>query len=508
MKQSRSVKRMLTIGFVAFVAFISLATVGTGAAQRPTCHLRGKKANCDTTRPNAPTSLSVTAATTSSVTLAWSGANDNVGVTGYDVFLNGTKVNSTTQTSYTFTGLNCGTSYAFGVDAYDAAGNRSSVTTATAAASSCPTDTTPPNPPTSLSVTAATTSSVTLAWSGANDNVGVTGYDVFLNGTKVNSTPQTSYTFMGLNCGTSYTVGVKAYDAAGNRSTEPTIGAATAACPPPPPPGPCGTSTAMPATLSHVIWIWMENHSYSEIIGSSSAPYENQLANECGLATNYTAVTHPSLPNYIAATSGSTQGITDDADPSSHPLNVNSIFGQVGAGNAGSYEESMPSNCYLTGSGTYAVKHNPEAYYTPIRTQCAIDNVPMGTTSSGNFLTALTSTTLRKFSFVTPNLCNDMHDCSIATGDAWLKSWVPVILASPAYKAGTTALFISFDEDDGSAGNRVATIVVSPYTRVGVRSSTAFNHYSLLRTTEELLGIGTYLGNAASATSMRSAFFG
>jgi len=248
----------------------------------------------------------------------------------------------------------------------------------------------------------------------------------------------------------------------------------------------------------------MENHSYSQIIGSSAAPYINSLASGCGLATNYTAVTHPSLPNYIAATSGGTQGITDDNPPSSHPLAVNSIFQQ--AGSAGSYEESMPSNCDLTSSGTYAVKHNPEAYYTGIRTACAADNVPMGTTSSGAFASALSSGTLPKFSFVTPNLCDDMHDCSVQTGDAWLQSWVPKITASASYQAGNTVIFITWDEDDSSSGNHVATLVISPYTTPGTQSSTAFTHYSLLRTTEQLLGITTFLGNAASAASMRTAF--
>jgi hypothetical protein len=248
----------------------------------------------------------------------------------------------------------------------------------------------------------------------------------------------------------------------------------------------------------------MENHSYSQIIGAPSAPYINSLASGCGLATNYSAVTHPSLPNYIAATSGDTWGIGDDNPPSSHPLAVASIFQQ--AGSAGSYEESMPSNCDLTGSGTYAVKHNPEAYYTNIRTACAADNVPMGTTSSGAFATALGSGNLPRFSFVTPNLCNDMHDCSVQTGDAWLQAWVPKITASPSYQAGDTVLFITWDEDDSAAGNHIATLVVSPYTARGTQSASAFTHYSLLRTTEQLLGITTFLGNASSAASMRAAF--
>jgi phospholipase C len=277
----------------------------------------------------------------------------------------------------------------------------------------------------------------------------------------------------------------------------------------PPPPGPCGTSTAHPTIYAHVIWIFMENKPYTAIVGSSSAPYINKLAGQCGLATNYSAVTHPSPPNYIAATSGDYWGIADDNAPASHPLSAPSIYSQLKA--AGKtwrdYEESAPGNCPLSSSGTYSVKHDPAPYYTGIRTDCASWDVPMGTTTSGNFLAALTADTLPDFAFVTPNLCNDMHDCSISTGDNWLKSWVPMILGSAAYRAGTTALVITWDEDDGSASNRVPTLVVSPYTTAGTTSSTAFNHYSLLKTTEQMLGLGTlaHAGDAGT-TSMRAAF--
>jgi phospholipase C len=266
----------------------------------------------------------------------------------------------------------------------------------------------------------------------------------------------------------------------------------------------CGTKSRPPATFSHVIWIWMENHSYSQIVGSASAPYINSLARGCGLATNYTAVSHPSLPNYIAATSGSTWGITDDNPPSSHPLAAASIFQQ--ASSARSFEEGMTSSCDLTSSGEYAVKHNPEAYFTPDRAACKAGDVSMGTTSTGAFAKAVKAGNLPAFSFVTPNLCDDMHDCSIQTGDRWLETWVPTITASPSYQAGNTVLFITWDEDDSSSGNHVATIVVSPYTTPGTKSATPFTHYSLLRTAEELLAIRAHLGRAAGAASMRSAF--
>ena len=462
----------------------------------------GTSACADTTAPTAPGNLQVASATQTGISVTWTAATDNVAVTGYTLYLNGSKVGTTSQTSYSYSGLSCGTTYTLAVAANDAAGNASSQASALSPTSACP-DTTPPASPTNLHVTSAAQTGISVAWTAATDNVGVTGYNVYLNGAKIGTTAQTSYSYAALSCGTSYTLSVAAYDAAGNVSSAASATTATYACTST---GPCGSAAlASGATVQHVVWIWMENKNYSDVIrNTSSAPYENQLANQCGLATNYGGVTHPSLPNYVAATSGSTQGITDDNPPSSHPLSVASIFGQV---TSKSYEESMPSNCAQSSSGNYAVKHNPEAYYTLISAGCMANDVPMGSTSSGAFLSDLNGGTLPAFSFVTPDMCNDTHDCAVSTGDAWLASWVPKIVGSSAYKAGQVALFIVWDEDDGSTANHVPALVVSPYTLAGATSGTAYNHYSLLRTTEELLGQSSFLGNAASASSMRSAFF-
>jgi phosphatidylinositol-3-phosphatase len=272
---------------------------------------------------------------------------------------------------------------------------------------------------------------------------------------------------------------------------------------------PCGTART-PAAVNHVIWIWMENKSAESVIGSPSAPYENQLAAACGLATNYHAVAHPSLPNYIAATSGSTQGIADDESPSVHPLDVASIYSQLRA--AGKtwrdYSEGAPGACPSSSVGRYVVRHDPALYYTNIRNDCAAWDVPLGTTSGGAFLDDLAAGRLPALSVVTPDLCNDTHDCPVATGDAWLASWFARILASPAYRAGDTAVFVVWDEDDGSASNHVPLLVVSPSTRPGTRSDASFDHYSLLKTTEQLLGITTFLGHAGDpgTSSMLSAF--
>ena len=257
---------------------------------------------------------------------------------------------------------------------------------------------------------------------------------------------------------------------------------------------PCGTAKAQPTIYEHVVWILMENRDYGQIVGAADAPYINQLGQSCGVATNFHAETHPSLPNYIALTSGGTQGIHDDASPPSHALQVASIFSQLGTGWR-ALQESMPGNCSLSTTDRYAVKHNPAAYYVTIRPQCQAQDVPLADPPDVS----------ARFTFITPNLCSDMHDCSTADGDRWLASWVPKILDSPQYKSGSTALFLTWDEGEGS-DNHIATIVISPSTPRGAISNARYDHYSLLRTTEELLGITTYLGEAASAASMRAAF--
>lgn len=285
-----------------------------------------------------------------------------------------------------------------------------------------------------------------------------------------------------------------------------TTGAAKAA-------GPCGTTTTAP-TYKHVIWIWFENHSSSQIIGSSQAPYFNTIASECGLAANYHNLSHPSLPNYVGATSGLAVSSLTPFDPDCSPsgsctTSAASIFGQGETWKA--YQESMPSNCRKSNSGEYAVRHNPPPYFTSL-SGCPANDVPytqLATDLAGNALPA--------FSFVTPNLIDDMHDGTIAQGNTWLSNNLPAILSSPAYTGGSTAIFITFDEGSGgSTGEncatnttdnscKVATIVVSPSTPAGVTSGTLFNHYSLLGTAEQLLGLPA-LGQAASATTMTTAF--
>jgi hypothetical protein len=244
-----------------------------------------------------------------------------------------------------------------------------------------------------------------------------------------------------------------------------------------------------------VVWVVLENRAYSQIIGSSKAPYLNRLAARCGLATQFSAVTHPSLPNYIAMTSGSTQGVADNLGPGAHRLDAASIFSQAGPRGWRSLQESMPSSCALSDGGSYAVRHNPAVYYTNLRASCRAASTPLGARPNLG----------ARFTFITPNLCNDMHDCGVSTGDAWLRRFLPKVLSSRQYRAGKTAVFVTWDEDDNSADNHIATLVLAPSVKPGTTAGTPFDHYSMLRTTEELLGLGL-LGDAASAESMRGAF--
>lgn len=256
---------------------------------------------------------------------------------------------------------------------------------------------------------------------------------------------------------------------------------------------PCGVR-ADPPGYEHVVWIIMENRGYNDVVGSSSAPYLATVARACGMATNYKGVSHPSLPNYLALTSGSTYGIADDNGPSSHPLPDPSIFSLLNSGWR-SLEESMPVACDRASVGQYAVKHNPAAYYTDLGSSCTTQDVPLAQMPD---LTA-------RFTLITPNLCHDMHDCSTATGDTWLATELPQLLDSATYRGGQTAVFITWDENDSGSGP-VPAYVIAPSVDPGTQTATAFTHYSLLRTTEELLGLQPLLGGAASANSMAAGF--
>lgn len=242
-----------------------------------------------------------------------------------------------------------------------------------------------------------------------------------------------------------------------------------------------------PPTVGHVFLLVFENRGYSEIIDSSDAPYLNELARRYELATNYYAVTHPSLPNYLALTGGSTFGIKSNCAECNIP--GSSLADEIEAEGLTwrAYFESLPHPCY-TGAraGLYVKKHNPFIYYDAIRNdraRCRENIVPLTELRND-----LASGSLPNFALLIPNLCHDMHDCDVRAGDAWLERFLPTILESHAYQEGGV-LFLTFEEDGGNDGNRVATLVISPYARVAARLTAPYDHYTLLRTIEDLLGL-------------------
>jgi hypothetical protein len=233
----------------------------------------------------------------------------------------------------------------------------------------------------------------------------------------------------------------------------------------------------------------MENHAYNQIIGSSSAPYINSLKSGGAVLTASYAITHPSQPNYFTLFSGATQGITDDGCYTPGFSSAPNLASELSAAGKtwASYNESLASQGSTTcSSGDYARKHNPWFGFS---------NVPAS--SAKTFAQFPTDyTTLPKVSFVTPNLCSDMHDCSVSTGDTWLKNHLGAYATWA--KTHNSVLLMTFDEDNKLSGNKIATVLYGQPVRAGSSSATTYNHYSVLRTIEDMYGT-SHAGNAASA---------
>ncbi len=247
----------------------------------------------------------------------------------------------------------------------------------------------------------------------------------------------------------------------------------------------------------------MENKNTS-VLEPERAPFLAGLADACGVAADYRdGGVHPSLPNYILATSGDTQGISDDNGPAAHPLAVDNIFRQVRATGrtALSYAEGTTSPCQLRSAWRYAVKHVPALYYTGAddRVACATDVLPFD-----ELQPALDEDRLAAFVSITPDLCHDMHDCAVAVGDDWLRLVVTAITASRAYAAGRTALFVVWDESAGRGS--MPFVAVAPSVAPGTVVTTPLGHASLLAFTEDALGISTHLGAASTAPALAAAF--
>jgi phosphatidylinositol-3-phosphatase len=266
-----------------------------------------------------------------------------------------------------------------------------------------------------------------------------------------------------------------------------------------------GRASVASGAVTKVLVFIEENHSLSEM--KSGMPYTLSLARRFGYASSYTAIRHPSLPNYIAIAGGQTYGITNDAKPSANPVAGTSVFGQaVAAGRtAAVYADGMPENCATSDGGSgasgssYAVKHNPWAYFINERSVCQRYDVPVDQLAG-----AIAHGTLPNVGMVIPNLCNDAHDCPLGVADAWFKGWMTKVFEGPDWKSGHLAVVLTADEDDTSGANTVLTVVIHPSQESNVVTS-PLTHYSLTRLYEEVTGT-PYLFNAASARSMAAAF--
>jgi phosphatidylinositol-3-phosphatase len=280
---------------------------------------------------------------------------------------------------------------------------------------------------------------------------------------------------------------------------------------------PCGQMRRPPARWSHVVWIWFENQDYAHAVSGTAIRH---LASRCGVATRYYALTHPSLPNYVAAVSGATHGITKDC---ACTLRVPSLMQQAASWRL--YAEAMPHPCDTSDAEPYQAHHNVATHFPTIN--CQANDVSL--TQLGP---DLAQDRLPRFSLILPDACHSMHytkrasvchqplgrSHQIAAGNLWLKSVVRQLVTSRAYRSGTTAIFITWDEGypvSRTGENCLATlspdchtaaVVVAPSVAPHTIARTPFSHYSLLRTTEQLLGLTPYLGSATTASSMGAAF--
>lgn len=258
--------------------------------------------------------------------------------------------------------------------------------------------------------------------------------------------------------------------------------------------GPPTPSTAIRlrgAIATHVAIVVMENEDYGSIIGSRQAPFINSLARRYALAGDMFATSHPSLPNYLALVGGSTFGVSSDCTGCS--VRASNLATQLqGAGISWkAYMEGLPHPCFTgAAAGDYAKKHDPFVYFTSVagnRRLCG-HVVPLD-----ELATDEARGSLPRFIWISPDLCHDMHDCSVATGDRFLAGLIPQLLASLGRHG---VLFLSWDEGSSDAGccrssggGHIATIVAGPDARREARLTTPTDQYSLLQTVEGLLGL-------------------
>jgi len=283
-------------------------------------------------------------------------------------------------------------------------------------------------------------------------------------------------------------------------------------------------SAAAGAYFDYVLVILMENHNLCDILTScgGAASYLSGFASSYGLATQdlYCSV-HPSLPNYLCLSGASDFGCQGyDGDPQSNSCtnqawNATNLVDHLETNGLTwkAYMEDMPSNCYATNSGDYAVRHNPFVYYGDIRndaTRCA-RVVPAGPSagSDATLLSDLGSTsTASNYMWLTPNIRNDMHSSSISKGDTYMSVLVPQILDSAVFKTTKAALYVTFDEGTSTNPSPIYTVWAGPVAKTGYSSSFGYNHFSFLATVEANWNLTNLTANDRDAPNMTEFFVG
>jgi phosphatidylinositol-3-phosphatase len=261
---------------------------------------------------------------------------------------------------------------------------------------------------------------------------------------------------------------------------------------------------AAPGGVSKILVIMEENHGTAEVF-PGGMPYLWHLARRYGYAPDWSAITHPSLPNYLAIFAGSAFNHPQDCAPGpgcSYP--APSVFGQALAlgKTARSYEESMPQPCDQASSGNYDVDHNPWPYIQREGAACHAGDVPACTPSGGPLVSAVRAGTLPDVGLITPNLINDAHNGTLTQADAWLRRWIPVIMSGPDWQHGRLAIAIVFDEADTGTG--VPFVLVAPGLS-GAVIRQPLDHYALTRLIDQVIGAPP-LRQAAAAASIAQRF--
>ncbi len=256
------------------------------------------------------------------------------------------------------------------------------------------------------------------------------------------------------------------------------------------------------AKVTKILVFVVENHSLDQM--RSGMPETVRLAEQYGYATDFHAITHPSLPNYLAIAGGSTFEVTNDGPPSSHPISGASVFGQaIGLGKTAKvYVDGMPGACALEDGGDrYAVRHNPWTYFVDERELCTQYDV-----STDELPADIASGNLPNAGMVVPNRCHDAHDtdCDLSDADTWLRDEVGAVLAGPDFGSGHLAVVVTADEDDHSQDNTILTAVLHPSQRHDV-VTTHLTHFSLARLYDQVLA-APLLRHAADAPDMARAF--